>query len=713
MKARLVLLAVLLPVTARADLNALVSPGPLSAPHAALDGKCDACHVPFKGVPDAACLACHATTAQHIADRRGPHAEYAQKGQKCATCHVDHRGRTHALSPAPDKGFDHKTTGFPLEGQHASRPCASCHKAGPNGPKWAPLPMACKACHTDVHKGGFGDRCGACHSAARWKPTTRAIADHKLDMHGGHAGLPCAKCHEAGAHLATTSRCDDCHKQGHGGTKAPCATCHNTTDWHQATFTHDFCSCILPGKHQTAQCLQCHPKFRFTPTPFECAACHLKDRKHEDLGACAQCHSALSWKTKTFDHNKAHAGYAPWRLDGHHLEVGCENCHKQKGQFRGAPRACEGCHKVPKHGDFGACAKCHVTAGFDKPRFSHDKTRFPLDGGHKAVACETCHARFKPGAFTPGPNACATCHTDVHDGQFARSSKPRGCADCHTPAAWKPSTVSVARHAELGYPLVGRHVAVKCASCHLAGQFAGTKHACADCHVDRHRGRLGNDCAKCHEERGWKPPRPGFDHGAATGFQLAGAHDGLACGQCHGASHDRLATVAKVTCATCHTPRHGAEFGADCTKCHKPTRFSDVPAFDHTRTLFPLERRHAALPCVACHDATKPRRAGDPTTCRPCHGDPHRGRTQAECGDCHRADRFSLVRFDHDRTAFPLRGRHFVTACRDCHTNDQFVGIRGECVACHRGDRRRADAMHVDHRTLPFDCSECHKAFNW
>ena len=119
--------------------------------------------------------------------------------------------------------------------------------------------------------------------------------------------------------------------------------------------------------------------------------CHKKDLKHEPLGACSLCHSALSWKKKAFDHNKQAFNFP---LDGKHLEVGCENCHtsKDKGVFKGVPKNCEGCHKVPVHGDFGPCAKCHVTAGFEKSLFSHDRTRFPLDGKHQPLACPACPA---------------------------------------------------------------------------------------------------------------------------------------------------------------------------------------------------------------------------------------------------------------------------------------------------------------------------------
>src|SRR5262249_28761387 len=149
-------------------------------------------------------------------------------------------------------------------------------------------------------------------------------------------------------------------------------------------------------------------------------------------------------------------------IEGKHTEVSCENCHTRPGSaalvFRGTPTACEGCHKVPKHGDFGACAQCHTTQGFAPQTFSHDKTRFPLAGPHEKVACETCHARFKKGSFAPGPNACAVCHGDPHQGQF--TGQPRG-AELELPKR--------APHARLqpetGAPSGGRRV-WGCTDCH-------------------------------------------------------------------------------------------------------------------------------------------------------------------------------------------------------------------------------------------------------
>jgi Class III cytochrome C family len=720
-----VLLLLLIAAPARADfVQNLTSPGPLGRAHAELDSKCDKCHVPFKGLPNSSCLACHAKTEKRIQSGVGTHAQYEKDGKKCIACHKDHKGRNHPLSPAVEANFSHAVTGVVLDGKHASVKCASCHKPNAFGsPTWTGLAANCAGCHVDFHKGGLGGKCEACHATTGWKPSARTVAQHKLDMSNKHAGLQCVQCHNKGTHLTAQSSCGDCHAQQHGGTKAPCQTCHNTNDWKSATFVHDFCTCILPGKHQSASCLSCHPKFKFTPTPFACSACHAKERKHDDLGPCAQCHSALSWKTKAFDHNRAFVGF---KVEGKHTEVGCENCHKEKGVFKNAPKNCEGCHKVPKHGDFGACSTCHTVAGWDKTSFSHDRTAFPLDGEHKEVACQSCHKKFKKGEFVKGPNQCLLCHKDPHKGQFGillqRSSvmlagpmqhvvsAKFGCLDCHSTKAWSPATIDPVRHATLfNFDLRGEHAEVKCARCHSDGQFSGTARTCAECHLDRHRGKFaGRACESCHDESSWKH-HPGFDHALATGFVLEGAHDGLGCAQCHGRDHERLSTVKEVGCATCHTPTHGDQFGRKCTQCHTASRWSNVPAFDHRQTSFPLDRRHEAVRCTTCHDAKK---RIDPQ-CRTCHGDPHRGRTLLDCGECHRADRWTLIRFDHDRSEFPLRGRHFVTPCRDCHTNDQYTGVRSECVSCHRADRLRADAEHMDHRANSFDCSQCHKAFKW
>ena len=109
---------------ARADLGT-VSPGKLSIAHAALEAQCNRCHVPFGGVPPQQCLACHTALAERIGRGIGYHPTV--KDKPCTACHKEHHGRDAALSPAPPAAFDHRTTGFPLDGDHAQLACDRCH----------------------------------------------------------------------------------------------------------------------------------------------------------------------------------------------------------------------------------------------------------------------------------------------------------------------------------------------------------------------------------------------------------------------------------------------------------------------------------------------------------------------------------------------------------------------------------------------------------
>jgi hypothetical protein len=251
---------------------------------------------------------------------------------------------------------------------------------------------------------------------------------------------------------------------------------------------------------------------------------------------------------------------------------------------------------------------------------------------------------------------------------------------------------------------------VKCARCHEFNQFDGVPSACSSCHVDAHGGKLGTNCFSCHETTGWRNVSK-FDHGKITGFALRDSHSRVGCAECHGADRNKLASLtAPITCATCHTPGHGSQFGLNCAGCHKPTRFRDVARFDHRQTMFVLERRHAAIKCVMCHDGRNGKSRLSPE-CRSCHDDVHRGQVSQSCEDCHRADRWTMVRFDHDRAIFPLRGKHMVTPCVMCHKNNQWLGIRTECVTCHALDRR--DNTHKVHSPLNYNCEACHDPFSW
>ena len=63
----------------------------------------------------------------------------------------------------------------------------------------------------------------------------------------------------------------------------------------------------------------------------------------------------------------------------------------------------------------------------------------------------------------------------------------------------------------------------------------------------------------------------------------------------------------------------------------------------------------------------------------------------------------------HDKTNFPLTGRHRTVPCRECHWNNVFEGTPSSCYACH-WIRRNDDRYQLKLGSL---CEECHTTFSW
>ena len=89
------------------------------------------------------------------------------------------------------------------------------------------------------------------------------------------------------------------------------------------------------------------------------------------------------------------------------------------------------------------------------------------------------------------------------------------------------------------------------------------------------------------------------------------------------------------------------------------------------------------------------------------------GQLTTSCEDCHRPDRWRLVRFDHDLTAVPLRGAHMVTPCTSCHTNQRWIGLTTVCWDCHAGDAARAPRTVDAHGFGRVECQDCHSLWRW
>ena len=537
--------AVLLCAMSLSTRAQIASPGKLSHAHAKLEGvnNCTRCHnFGEKSFRDN-CLQCHTEIRSRIDAARGYH--YFTRKLECARCHKEHHGREFDLVRWDPKSFDHKQTGFLLDGKHGGRDCRDCHK--PDNIHAA-----------DVKKKG----------ASVLKKT----------------------------YLGLSTSCDNCHDDEHRGQLKDCATCHSIAGWKQTSFSHDRARFRLEGRHVSVTCGACHPekddgKKRYGDTKYlqfrgvafgACTACHEDHHKGAFGNDCRTCHSPAGWKQLrfaegSFDHGKTH-----FPLEGRHATVSCVKCHPG-GDFRKFKDAdlsrCTSCHADEHAGQFadradrGECAACHTVAGFSPARLEapqHAETRFPLRGAHEAVPCGRCHqvteiAGKSSIRFTWTDLSCTACHLDPHAGQFAARIAESGCRGCHDEESWH---VMQFDHSGTGFPLQGRHRDVLCDRCHTRGVVNGTETVvfriadtrCDACHRDAHHGQFTSDdgrtdCARCHEVYGWRNTR--FDHATMSRFELSGKHASLSCAQCHPReSHDGVSFLRyrplDVQCSGCH-----------------------------------------------------------------------------------------------------------------------------------------------------------------
>ncbi len=207
-----------------------------------------------------------------------------------------------------------------------------------------------------------------------------------------------------------------------------------------------------------------------------------------------------------------------------------------------------------------ACARCHVTTSWTEVRFNHDRTGFPLTGGHSSVSCSGCHAQdFK----RPVPTTCSGCHTDVHAADLGTR-----CEGCHDTASWA-SRFEADAHRRTDFPLVGAHAVIPCLECHSEAtsgrRFARAAVECAACHqadLARTQGTpldhaaLGftGTCRSCHNAFRFKPARfP--DHDRCYPIST-GAHSNIACLGCHtslsATAGGRACNTGTAACTQCH-----------------------------------------------------------------------------------------------------------------------------------------------------------------
>ncbi len=296
------------------------------------------------------------------------------------------------------------------------------------------------------------------------------------------------------------------------------------------------------------------------------------------------------------------------------------------------------------------CATCHAdhkgrTARIvvlDKPRFDHTQTDYELRGKHLKVECEKCHEPKKK--YWEAPLDCNACHRkdDVHKGSLG----PK-CGDCHSANDWKEAKVD---HDKTRFPLKGKHVDTKCIECHKKGaEYKDAPRTCIGCHrkVDEsakgHKGLYGEKCETCHDAKAWKPSI--FNHDTDTKYALRGKHRTTKCADCH-TGHLYKDKIVGQACIDCHKKDD------DSAKGHKGSLGRD---------------------CAACHVEAGWKEKG---------------------------------KFDHDKTDFPLLGKHKDVKCADCHKSTNYKEAPKDCYSCHKKDDKHA-------ATLGTKCEDCHVERDW
>lgn len=483
---------------------------------------------------------------------------------------------------------------------------------------------------------------------------------------------------------------------------------------------------LLGEKVSGDKCLECHTEI----------ASRIKAQQgyHASAGVrageCINCHSdhhgrefqMIRFEPSGFDHTLT--GYP---LEGTHARLICGDCHRaeniinpvirqRENTYLGLNRNCLSCHKDPHQGTLSEdCSSCHDNRVF-KPasKFEHSRTRFRLLGKHRDTDCRECHRiRISNGkemqefAGIDFEN-CTSCHKDVHEDKFGQN-----CVQCHSEESFKKiKQLRNFNHSMTGYPLEGQHRFVSCAKCHKARYTEAIefKH-CSDCHSDYHEKQFAReegspDCSDCHTTTGFDRSEYTLERHNRSQFTLTGAHLATPCFACHKRTNKWSFREIGEKCLDCHRDIHKPfldekYYGeASCESCHSTDSWGDID-FDHSETGFRLEGAHLDQACRSCHF-----RADEKGTihqefsrlqaaCLTCHQDVHYRQFEKAndqyCLNCHGYSDWSADRFNHDRTAFPLEGKHREVACAKCHS----PVVQGEIT-------------YIQYKIDDFSCESCH-----
>ncbi|MFA5834769.1 MAG: hypothetical protein WDA22_14930 [Bacteroidota bacterium] len=237
------------------------------------------------------------------------------------------------------------------------------------------------------------------------------------------------------------------------------------------------------------------------------------------------------------------------------------------------------------------------------------------------------------------------------------------CSACHGTASWKELAQPMRfNHSTTAYPLRGQHQSAECIDCHTTLRFAGTLKNCYSCHQKEFqstaqpnhvRAGFSTECERCHsiDAQSW---RNSFDHNKVD-FPLRGAHEGVACTQCH---LNETFRGVPVQCYVCHQqeylattdPNHQtAKFPTNCETCHRALTWKPASLFPH-ESYFPISSGSTHRP-------------GRWNNCGDCHTN-SANYAQFECINCHEHNKSSM---DKEHLGEVSGYVYQSSACYRCH----------------------------------------------
>ena len=557
--------------------------------------------------------------------------------------------------------FDHRRTGFVLDGAHRNLPCEACHRDA----IFHGTPRACAACHvpgsryhaipkTRNHIPSTDD-CAACHDTDSFSDPTRV--DHaQIPLAGaGH----CMICHngtlasgKGSSHVPTTADCSDCHLTDtwagggfdHTGILTGCAACHDGVKAVGLSAAH------LPT---TQRCENCHTTGIGTRTPQWTPA--IFDHTQMAVSTCATCHDGnVRISTGTIPGEPGdHLPPVPATAD-------CSTCHANTPAAETWTVISANLATLHANLPAGGCAQCHggqTFAGAPAPyvpmSLSGVSPTHPaaLSPPHIPVLagtdCSACHAaNYVTGGFGPATAMTAATHA------FVSST----CTTCHESGR--------SFYVGGGTPLQGRPAD------HTLGPMAAP-----------------NDCSQCHTTANWN------SDALPAGHMPNPAH--LACAVCHTAIRSSVASYATLaSVAVLHTG-----ITAGCAQCHgatAPLTFYDNNDNPKSAVLSPAHIPVlAGTDCSACHAPNYVTGGFGPTNMTPAT----HAFVSSTCTTCHEAG----ASFYMGTANPPLQGRPAD------HSSGQMVAPN-DCSLCHTTANWTSTALPAGHMPNPANqpCATCH-----